>query len=50
MQLNGQKQRCSRQFADCQRPLPKRFCSADKCLMAELIREYEQPRLFANNG
>jgi hypothetical protein len=33
-------------FAGCEHPLPRRFCPAGKCFMAELIEEYEKPYLF----
>ena len=33
-------------LCDCQHPLLQRFCPAGKCFMAELIEEYESPRLF----
>jgi hypothetical protein len=36
-------------FVGCDHPLLKRFCAAGRCFMAELLKEYEQPRLFANN-
>jgi len=33
-------------FVGCQHALLHRFCPAGKCFMAELIEEYENPRLF----
>jgi hypothetical protein len=33
-------------FAGCHHPLLQRHCPAEKCYMADLIREYEQPHLF----
>ena len=36
-------------FAGCQNPLLQQFCPAGGCFMAELLKEYEQPPLFANN-
>ncbi len=33
-------------FIGCEHPLLRRFCPAGKCFMAELINEYENPRLF----
>ena len=36
-------------FAGCQHHLLRQFCPAGGCFMAELLKEYEQPPLFANN-
>jgi hypothetical protein len=33
-------------FVGCQHPLLRQFCPAGGCFMAEVIKEYEQPRLF----
>ena len=33
-------------FAGCKHPLLQQFCPAGGCFMAEMIKEYEQPRLF----
>jgi len=33
-------------FVGCQHRLLQQFCPAGKCFMAELIEEYENPRLF----
>jgi len=36
-------------FVECKHPLLQQFCPAGKCFMAEVIKEYEQPRLFGKN-
>jgi hypothetical protein len=36
-------------FVGCEHPLLQRFCPAGKCFLAELIKEYGQPRLFEHS-
>lgn len=38
----------NKMFMGCEHPLLKRFCSAGKCFLAELLQEREEPYLFEN--